>query len=339
MLGAIIGAAGSFLGAKSQQKAQAKMQKRMLKHLNAAAAQQRAEYQAVIDQIQADPTGYAGSRVQAAQYNNVALADSLGSTIGANRQNLSAASDLAWNTNAATLANDLTRISQFAPGALATLSNLSSSAQSLSAGQLPQDVIQQLISQRSSSSAAAGIPGGSAPATLRDLGLTSLDAVNQGASLLQSILQSAEQISPIGRQLSPAQFQVDVNTGLQTDLAQALLQQQSQQNAYNLAATPDPAKSLQAQLQIQMANNEAATRAGQTPLMQTPTIPYAQIYGQVGNALGQGLQSLLGNIFGQGSSTSQSGPYGGMGASAYNSYAQSYNSSNQNSPQKAYVVY
>lgn len=298
MLGSLIGAAGSFLGARKQQKAASKNQKRMLRHLNAVGDELTNSYQDIIDRIMADPSGYAGTRVQAAAYENVDLAQSLANTIRANQQNLGATSNLVSQTNRATLANDIERISGLAPGVMSALQGLSGNAASLSSGQIPQDVIQQIIGARSSQAAATGIPGGSSPATLRDLGMSSMDALNQGSSLLQSILQAGEAISPISRQISAAQFQFNPQTGLQTDLTQALLQQQSQQNAFNLAAAPDPSKSLQTQLQLQMANNTASIKTGQTPYLAEPVMPYAQLYGQIGSSVGQGLGNLFGGMFG-----------------------------------------
>lgn len=336
MLGALIGAAGSYLGAKQQGAVTKSQQKRQIAQLNKAASGLEQGYQSVLNQIMSDPTGYAGGRVQAAMYENVNLTDSLRNTVGANQANLDAINNLVGQTNRATLQNDFSRANAFSPDILNSLQSLAGNAAMLSSGQLPQDAISQLISSRSSQAGASGIPGGSSPATLKDLGLSSLDAMNQGASLFQQVLQGAESISPISRQMSSAQFQFDPNTGLQTDLSQALLQQQSQQNYFNLAAAPDPAKQMQAQLQIQMANNAASTRAGIAGLQQSPVMPYAQIYGQIGTALGNGLGSLFGGGGGGGGGFSSG--FGSFNGGAYNSYAMNYNQ-NTSAPPKAYVTY
>lgn len=347
IIGGLAGAAGSFFGAKQQGKDAEKAQKRQIAQLNAAAEGLRTDYQGVIDQIMRNPAGYAGSRVQAALYNPVSLSESLRGTLGANTANFGRASTLARMTNEDTLANDMARFAQFNPQGLATFGNLGRQAQSLSAGQLPQDVLQQIIGARAGSSAASGVPGGQSPATLRDLGLSSLDAINQGGSLFQQIIAAAEGVSPISRQMSAAQYQFDPNTGLQTDLTQALLGQQSQQNFFNLAATPDPALAMQAQLQLQMANSVASTKAGIASLPQAAPMPYAQLYGQIGNALGQGIGALFGgggnsgggfsSGFGSGGSN-----YGGYSSpSDYNAYALSYNQnlSGSAAPKAYYVNY
>lgn len=337
-IGAIVGGVASYLGASKQAKAAEKAQKRQIKQLNAAAAGLKADYESVINQIMSNPAGYAGTRVQAALYNPVNLSESLRGTLGANFNNFGRASELAAMTNRDTLAGDFSRFRQFNPQGLQTFGNLSRQAEQLSAGQIPADVMQQIISARAGGSASSGIPGGQSPATLRDLGLASLDAVNQGSSLFQQIIQAAEGVSPMSRQMSAAQYQFDPNTGLQTDLTQALLMQQSQQNAFNLAATPDPALAMQAQLQLQMANNVASTKAGIASLPQATPMPYAQIYGQIGSALGQGLSSLFGG--GGGSSGGFTSGFGGYSSPAsYNAYAMNYNQnlSGDTAP-KAYLV-
>ena len=298
MIGSIFGAVGSYLGSKGQSKAAEKATKKQIEQLNAAADGLQGDYQSIIAEIMGNPNGYAGSRVQGAAYQPVSLSESLRGTVGANQQNLGRINQLVSDTNRSTLQNDFSRINSFSPSILQTLQSLAGNASMLSSGQLPQDAISQLISSRQSQSGTFGIPGGSSPATLKDLGLSSLDAMNQGASLFQQVLQGADAISPLNRQISAAQYQFDPNTGLQTDLAQAQLQQQSQQNIYNLNAAPDPALALQTQLRLQMANNTASTRSGIAGLQQAPQTNYAQLYGSIGQAAGNGLSSIFSGLFG-----------------------------------------
>jgi len=311
MLGALFGAAGSYLGTKAATKSAEKQQKAMIAQLNAAAAELSQSYQGVIDNIAANPVGYAGSKTQAAMYQPVSLGQSLQALLGANGTNLTGAQALVNRTNQGDIQQAQSRINAFDSNALGTLSNLGRQANSLSQGQLPQDVIQNIFAARAGSSGASGTPGGAAPATLRDLGLSSLDAISQGGNLLQQVIQGAEAISPISRLMSAQQYQFDPKTALQTDLSQALLGQQSQQNYFNLSSQADPGLQLQTQLILQMANNAASTKAGIAGIQQAPIPNYGQAYAQAGNAIGSGLQSLFGGLFGGGGSNSGGGGWFG----------------------------
>lgn len=310
MLGAILGAAGSYFGGKEANKSAEKQQKRMIAQLNAAAEELKTSYQGIIDRIAANPVGYAGSKTQAALYQPVNLGDSLRALLGGNSANLAGAQALVNRTNQGDFQQAQSRINSFDPTALGTLGNLGRQANSLSQGQLPQDVIQNIFAARAGSSGASGTPGGAAPAALRDLGLSSLDAISQGGSLLQQVIQGAEAISPISRLMSAQQYQFDPRTALQTDLSQALLNQQSQQNYFNLSSQADPGLQLQTQLMIQMANNAASTKAGIAGIQQAPIQNYGAAYAQAGNALGSGLQSLFGNLFGGGGNSDGGGWFG-----------------------------
>ncbi len=347
LLGGLLGAAGSYMGSKQQSKAMLKMQKEQYKQLNSAAKGLEEGFQSVIDDIMANPAGYAGTRVKAALYQNVSLDDSLRASIAANLNNFKGASGLASRVNEHTLANDMARFRAFFPKGFDTMGALSNQANSLSMGQLPQDVINSILSNSAGRGAGFGVPGGNSPASLKDLGLASLDAVDRGASLFQQIIGAAESISPISRQMTAANYQFDPRTALQADMSQALLQQQSQQNYNNLAATPDPALAMQAQLRLQMTSNSASTKAGTAAMQQQPVMPYAQIYGQAGNALGQGLGALFSGFGGGGNEGGGGGSWFGGGGSnntsfnpsAYNSYAQNYNSNlSSGAAPKAYVV-
>ncbi len=310
--------------------------------MNKAGKNLQAEYGKVIDAIASNPAGYAGTKVTPAEYNPVDITASQRSSVSGNLQNLDLINQLVSSSNRATTANDIERILNFDSRALSTMDNLSSQANAWASGRLPQDAIEDIISNASSRSAAYGTPGGGAPATFRDLGMNSMDAVNRGASLFSQIMQQAESISPVSRQIAAPQFFITPQQGLQTDLQQALLDQQSRQNANNLNAAPDPALNLMAQPRLQAANNRASLTAGAASMVQPNMTPYASIYGQIGNSIGQALTGIFGgggSSFG-GGFDSGFGSSGGFNPAAYNAYAMNYNqNAGGNTPLKAYAVY
>lgn len=327
LLGAAIGGAFSYFGAKEQTEAAQETAFFQMMLMQNAGKRLKEAYDEVVSDIEADPRGYAGSKVRAAEYNNVDTAESQRSGVEGNIGNLDVINQLVGQTNRATLENDRTRADFFAPGTSDTLSQLSRAALGLSSGQLPDDVVQDIISDRSSRAAALGTPGGSGAATLRDLGLNSLDAISRGSDLMRANLAAAESISPISRQIAAPQFFISPQEKLNTDLQQAQLDQNSRQNKYNLDAAPDPGKNLMAQLKIQGANQSAAIRAGVAGIPQ-PQFPSAQVYGAIGNSIGNAIANLGnggGGGYGGGYNTGFGSSQGGFNPAAYNAYATSYN--------------
>jgi hypothetical protein len=117
------------------------------------------------------------------------------------------------------------------------------SSQMLS-GDLPQDVKEQ-IERSDAFQALSGGYAGSGMAhslTARDLGLTSLDLMKQGASMLGQGGNSAQQWAAMakGNILDPSAFFVTPQQQGAFDTEQRILRQQSLQNRYNVAAAPDP---------------------------------------------------------------------------------------------------
>lgn len=111
-------------------------------------------------------------------------------------------------------------------------------------GGIPQDVKDQI--QRSSAySSLQGGFGGSGMAhslTARDLGLTSLDLMKQGASMIGQGGNSAQQWATMARGdiMNPASQFVSPQETMNFDLQNQVLKQQSRQMQYNRAAAPSP---------------------------------------------------------------------------------------------------
>lgn len=128
------------------------------------------------------------------------------------------------------------RVEQLIPGASGQIAN---NISALLAGRLPGIDVADIISDRAESNAAIGTPGtGRFSATLKDLGLRSLDAQARGQSMFESFLST---VDPIQRRSVPQDFIPSVENRIGTELFQRELDQQSRQSAANLAATPDPA--------------------------------------------------------------------------------------------------
>ena len=345
LIGGLVSGAMSFLGGSSQADATAEAAKDQIQALRRASRELDESFSSIISDVEARPAAFAGQRVQGAPFQPTTLAGSQADAISANAGNLDDILSLVGRSNQATIQGDLARVNQLFPGYQQTMGNLSNAATSLSGGQLPFDRVQDIISDRASASGSFGVPGGAGPATLRDLGLNSLDAVNQGQSLFQSILQAADQlVSPISRQTAAPQFFASPQESTQLNLSQAQLQQQSQQNINNLNAQPDPAANLLMQLRIQQATGKASTQA-QVAGISSPVVPSTM--GLAAQSFAQPLGNAIGSLFG--GSNNQGfdqgfGSFGGGGfnSQAYNSGAQYYNTfgpgSSAGVPPKAIVV-
>ena len=265
------------------------------------------DFQSIIDDILADPSGYAGSRVMPAMYQPTSLDESLQDVLNTNSGQFNAIANLISTANRYTTANDMNRIESMAPGTAGAMESGMGNAASLMAGVIPDDVREQVFSNRAGMSAAAGVPGGAGPLVAKDLGLTSLDMMNQGTSLFGNIVNAAQAISPVNRQMAPAQMMYQPSAGVSLNLEQAQLMQNSQQNAYNLLAAPDPALSMIAQLQATQALTEAGINTSLPIAAPQAMTPYAQIYGQIGGTMNNVIQGLFG---GGGRTSYGSNPYG-----------------------------
>ena len=326
-IGALAGGALNFLGGKSQSDATEEAFEKQQEMLLIAAHQLTSSFDDVIGQVEENPSLFAGSKVVGAPYKPISLAGSQKDAISANQGNLEQILGLVGETNKATIRNDLSRVNQLFPDYQNTLNSLSSSAASLSSGQLPGDVLQNIVGNRAGTSGAANTFGGGGPATLKDLGLSSLDAINQGQSMFQNILQAADQfVSPISRQTAAPQFFTSPQESTGLNLQQAQLQQGSEQNINNLNAQADPGANLLMQLQLARGSGQAGALAQIGGLGQ-PVVPStAGLLGQsfaqpISNAISSFGQQNNGFNQGFGSFSNQ----GGFNPQQHNTNANYYN--------------
>ena len=114
----------------------------------------------------------------------------------------------------------------------------------LVSGNLPDDVKDQIY-RSDAFTALSGGYGGSGMAhslTARDLGLTSLDLMRQGAEMIGRGGNSAQQWSSMARGdiMNPSSQFLSPEFTANYDLQNRVLHQQSQQNQYNVSAAPNP---------------------------------------------------------------------------------------------------
>lgn len=164
---------------------------------------------------------------------------------------------------------------------------------SLLNGNLPYDDVLDIVAKRGEAGNAMGIPGGSAPATLRDLGLSRLDAIKTGAGLMKGMVDIADQINPVGRQMLPQSMFLNPMDRINAAMQQNQVIQQSDQNKFNIEAAPTPSEALRAQValsgQLNGGGGQGAAVGGYAQALQGLISGLGQAYkGSGGTGYGAG---------------------------------------------------
>lgn len=203
----------------------------------------------------------------------------------------------------------------------------------LQAGKLPFSDVMDITADSSTFAAGGGAPGGSRNATLRDLGLSRLDAMEKGNSMFAQFMQVAQQISPVEHQMRPQQMFFTPQERAQMDIEQAALEQQGRASAEMARAMPDPAQNalVNASIGIEMAGmgSSYSPSAGGSML----GAGVAQAAGAFGSYLQNSNRNGMGQqqspqIYGQGYA-----PYGYGGGYGYtNTGGSMYNSNPYSMP-------
>lgn len=212
-------------------------------------------------------------------FNEIDITQEQIDTIFDNANILPAANELSNATNASIVTNDLNRIRALNPTYDESVEAYTGATRDLLQGRLPFDTIEDLFSDRGELANAFGTPGGSTPLALRDLGLNSLDAINQGAGMFTNFLANANQnVSPINSQIRPQEFFLSPEFRTEKGIQQESLRAQAAINVADLASRPDPTAA--ALFQNDLFTNQTAAGilgAGQIPVNHSA-------------ALGQGVQ-------------------------------------------------
>jgi hypothetical protein len=129
---------------------------------------------------------------------------------------------------------------------------MSSSSKALLGGQLPYSDVLDIVSGRQELGNTLGTAGTYTGATLKDLGLSRLQAQQTGSEMMSRIGNLVESIDPISQRSRPQDWmlapsatvplkQQDTQFGASYDQMERILAQQSEQNANVLNAAADPA--------------------------------------------------------------------------------------------------
>ena len=244
LIGALAGAASSASEASSKNK------------------QARNVVAGVNDLADGDWNGYSaadifGSKVQPAlfesgQYNPIDYTGVQGDTVRGNTSNLPDIVGLTTGINQALRDDSALRIERFAPGFGGNLRTMSDAAKSLLGGRLPYSDVLDIVSGRQEFGNTIGTAGTFTNATLKDLGVSQLQAIQTGSEMMSRITNLVESVDPVGQRsrpqdwtLSPSQTvplrQQDNQFSASFDQMERILAQQSEQNANVLNAAPDPA--------------------------------------------------------------------------------------------------
>lgn len=200
----------------------------------------------------------AGTVPKAAEYEEVHVGKEQLRTIQDNYKALDNIIPLDRRTNAYIDSDAMARATKFIPGYKSAMDTYGRAGNDLLNARLPFSDVMDVVSNRTDLTNTVGIPGqGGTNATLKDLGLSQLDAVKAGGGILKDMVGIAETVNPVGRRASPQQMFLSPADRVNWQLQQNQLIQQSEQNKNNLAAAADPAAAAQMQLQLGQAGVQA----------------------------------------------------------------------------------
>lgn len=188
---------------------------------------------------------FSGSKPEIPGYERVNLANESARAIEGNVGNLPNAARLSAITNSINTALDSARAEQLSPGFLQGLAQAGSAGRQLASGYLPVGDVMQVARNRAQAASALGLAGTQYRSALpRDLGLTRLQAIQQGGNLLSQTAATMGQINPISAQLRTQQFLNSPQEQADMTFRQNLLDQQLAGQRALIAASPDPLATL-----------------------------------------------------------------------------------------------
>lgn len=131
-------------------------------------------------------------------------------------------------------------------------------------GQIPQDVMEQVQRSSAYQSLLSGTAGSGMARglTARDLGLTSLDLIGQGAQLAGQAGNAAQRWAALSGAQMPEGMLVTPQQQAALDMQQNLIERNIQQQKFNVAAAPDPALQALNQWVEQVGGSIVASYAG-----------------------------------------------------------------------------
>lgn len=226
--------------------------------------QKKAAKAAQAGQMGAIGAGDLGDVPEAALYQPLNFTQEQNWAIGSNLDNMDRTKQLIGQVNPFVTADALQRVKKLVPGYMSSLSQMGANANALLNGRLPFDDVSDIVSDRAEMGGGLNVPGTAGGATLKDLGLSRVDAMGKGAGLLGQMVQMAETVSPRGSYMNPRDMMISPLERIRLEMEQAQLEQQSNQNYNNLEAAGNPTEAAQAQIRLGMASagNSAPDIAG-----------------------------------------------------------------------------
>lgn len=256
-----------------------------------AARQSAAALERIRDQLQAGNLfGFSteevtGSRPEFAPFQRVDIGESVGSNAANQLGALEDVAGLTFGVNDINQLSNSVRFDRLFPGGLEGLRSQGQAAAALSRGELPFDDALGVVRNRAGLANSLGLGGTQfAGALPRDLGLSRLQALQTGSALTAQGAATANAISPLSSQLTAQQNLISAPQALDFDLRQNLLQQQSDQAGFNLAASPDPAAQGLLGLELQRLNLRTSGQLAASQIQSANALATAQ---QQQQALGQ----------------------------------------------------
>lgn len=159
--------------------------------------------------------GLAGEKPEVPGFNPIDIASVLRDVIGANLGNFGDIKTLASNINQFNTSEDITSLEKLFPGAKGIIRDAGGIIKSQMAGEVPQDVQEQLQRFGAEQAVASGTGGSefSRNRTARDFGLTSLNLVQQGMNSAERWIQASRARMPL---FNVASMFMSPGQGLQT---------------------------------------------------------------------------------------------------------------------------
>lgn len=179
------------------------------------------------------------------------------------RQGVPSAIEFAGDISRDVLQRNLERARTLQPNFDILTGQIGAVTEDLLFGRLPFEDVLDIVSERQSLSAALGTPGGAAPATLKDLGLSRLGAMQQGFNMFTSFQDTlARSVSPISRFEETLGVLPFTSLTANQRVSGELLAQIQAQNAEIIRASADPAAAQLFQQEFLATQTAAGIRAG-----------------------------------------------------------------------------
>lgn len=189
-------------------------------------------------------------------YGNIA-----GQTIAGNQRNLPGNLQLMRETNQAITDDALTRMDQLYPGLKGQFGQQSRNTSNLLRGDLPFED-QNAITSRRSEAISLGGGGATQQQVAADLGLSRMDAMQQGAVNMTNNVNLWNTIDPISRRVNPQSLFVDVGEAINSSVAENKFKAQfdasERDTKINYAMMPDPRLAGQLNLMTARSGAQAA---------------------------------------------------------------------------------